>query len=126
MRGSGRPSIPGAEPLLGHQHTGDYVYRRIILAANLKLVVNNPIRHPRPYTTMYYHSGRDLETAWARVGRASSPLGAVRAAAVQLLRGRYACAIVHGTGGEVQFRLRRTKNRIEILGWFETLTFDKD
>lgn len=80
--------------------------------------------HPRPYATHYYAAAGDNVKDWSRIGRASSPLGACRAAVTHLLRGRYEAAVVHGPGGEIMFRLRREKNSIQIFGLFRAHTFD--
>lgn len=92
------------------------------MAAQLKLVVDNAvIPCARPYTTHYYHSVRDKPTEWSRIGRAASPLGGVHAACKHILVGKWAKAIVHGTAGEIMFRLERRGQRIEIFGLFSAL-----
>lgn len=92
-------------------------------ATNRKSV--NVVVHTRPYSTHYYESNNTTVEYWQRVGRAATPLGAVRAAVVRLLLGRSALAIVHGPAGEVMFRISRVGGNIRISGLFETFTFEK-
>lgn len=86
----------------------------------LKLAVNNtlPVVHPRPYQTMYYRGTSDKVHHWTRVGRASSKVGAIRAAVVRLVTGQYYKAIIHGESGEVLYTLTRKGSKIEIFGQF--------
>lgn len=86
----------------------------------LKLAVNNvvPMAHPRPYQTMYYRSATCKIQDWTRVGRASSPVGAIRAAVVRIVTGQYYKAVIHGESGEVLYTLTRKGREIKIFGMF--------
>lgn len=88
--------------------------------AVLKLAVNNslPQVHPRPFQTMYYRSATCKVQDWTRVGRASSGVGAIRAAVVRLVTGQYYKAIIHGESGEVLYTLTRKGSEIKIFGMF--------
>jgi len=88
--------------------------------AALRLAVNNllPQRHSRPYQTMYYGSNGSKATDWSRIGRASSEVGAIRAAVVRLVTGQYYKAVVHGEDGQVLYTLTRDRSAIKIFGQF--------
>lgn len=74
--------------------------------------------HPRPYQTHYYGSPLSKITDWSRISRASTPVGAIRAATVRIVMGQYRKAIVHGLDGEVLFTITRKGREIKIFGRF--------
>ena len=88
----------------------------------LKLAVNNVAiaAHPRPYQTMYYGSSNSKITDWSRIGRASSKVGAIRAAVPRLVTGQYYMAVIHDEDGAVLYTMRRVGRKIDILGLFMT------
>lgn len=91
--------------------------------AKLRLAVNNsvPVPHPRPFQTMYYRSVTNKIQDWTRIGRASSNVGAIRAAIVRLVTGQYYKAVIHSESGEVMYTLIRRRNVIKICGLFMQL-----
>lgn len=86
----------------------------------LRLAVNNvaPVVQTRPYQTMYYGSAAAKIQDWSRIGRASTNVGAIRAAVVRLVTGQYYKAVIHGESGEVLYTMRRVGRKIEIFGMF--------
>lgn len=89
--------------------------------AQLKLAVDNTattVTHPRPFQTMYYKSANDKGMSWSRIGRASSKIGAIRAATVRLVTGQYMRAVIHGEEGQRLYTITRVGRKIEIFGLF--------
>lgn len=79
------------------------------------------VASPRPFQTYYYSSKNFREDDWSRVGRASTGIGAIRAAVVNILRGRYKAADIYGAEGYRLYQVRLTKNQISIIGYFGDL-----
>ena len=84
------------------------------------------VAHPRPFST-YYYSVKDPDAKGVthdRIGRASTDVGAIRAAVVNVLIGKYASADVYGVSGVRMYRIRSGRNCIEVLGYFKHLWTD--
>jgi hypothetical protein len=70
---------------------------------------------------MYYGSVNAKITDWSRIGRASSRIGAIRAAVPRLVTGQYYKAVIHDESGAVLYTMRRVGRKIDILGLFMQL-----
>ena len=76
----------------------------------------------RPFRTYYFHEKTTTNsTEYTRIGRAGSEVGAIRAAVVHLLTGRYGAADVYDLDGVRLFRIRKTANTLSVNGYFKPL-----
>lgn len=91
--------------------------------AKLKLAYSAPVAHrlPRPFQTYYFGSRKPNPGEWSRIGRASSGIGAIRAAIVQILRGHHETADIFGEDGVRLYKIRQERGQITISGYFKPL-----
>lgn len=78
-------------------------------------LVPKPVEHPRPISTYYYAHERDPIDQWARIGRAGSLRGAVRAATVKLFDGEIRRADIYGPDGVRMGHIARQGRKILIV-----------
>lgn len=83
--------------------------------------VTAQVRRPRPFQTLYYRHAKFQYDDWTRVGRASSGIGAIRAAVVNVLRGKYKAADIYGDDGVRLYQIRMTTGKLFIIGYFGDL-----
>lgn len=80
---------------------------------------------PRPFATHYYEHHLAVVGEYSKVGRAATELGAIRAAVVNVLRGKYSRADIYQEDGYKLFSVVRIKNQLTVHGLFKQLSFDK-
>ena len=95
--------------------------------SHLRLVTTNErsrpgpvVQHPRLIRTFYYERTEpDTKPEdWARIGRAASDVGAIRAAVVRIITGQYRSADIYGEDGIRKYRIRKGRTTVHILGFF--------
>jgi len=93
------------------------------MTAKLRLVHDaSKIAHPRPIQTYYFNvSDPSKQNEWARVGRAATPIGALRAAVCNVLTGKYKSADIYNDIGIRTYKVRRKGNQLTVIGFFGRL-----
>lgn len=89
----------------------------------LKLVHSaKHVEHPRPIRTLYFDTRKPTDTtSHVRIGRASTQIGAIRAAVCNVLLGKYRAADIHNDAGVRLYRVRFSGRKLEVLGYFHDL-----
>lgn len=93
------------------------------MTAKLRLVHDSSkIAHPRPIQTYYFNvSDSSKQNEWARVGRAATHIGALRAAVCNVLIGKYKSADIYNDAGVRTYKVRRHGNKLSVIGYFGRL-----
>jgi len=93
------------------------------MTAKLKLVHDaSKIAHPRPIQTYYFGVQDPTHRAeWARVGRAATHLGALRAAVCKVLIGQYKSADIYNDISIRVYKVRKKGNQLSVIGYFGRL-----
>lgn len=93
-------------------------------ASNLTLIqpgvsFESVINHPRPFKTYYYATKETDNGFHVRIGRASTDIGAIRAAVVNILIGKYQSADIYGADDIRRYLIRFNKGNLSIIGYFK-------